>query len=420
MKKILLALIVFTLGIAPGVFAAEIGVAFGAVGKDTEVLAKYLDIFSKRTGHSAKVIPMPASTTDQFGQYRLWLSAKNDSIDLYMLDVIWAPQLSEHFVDLSVAAKDEAKKHFPSVIASQTVNGKLVAMPFFTDAPMLFYRKDLLMKYKQEPPKTWAQLAASAKIIQDGERKAGNSKMQGFVFQGKAYEGLTCDALEWVASFGGGEIVDAKGNITINNPNAVNALKTVASWVGTISPVGVTSYQEEEARGVWQTGNAVFMRNWPYAYNLGNSNDSPIKGKFDVVPLPKGEGANARSAATLGGWNVGVSNYSKNKEAAIQLALFLSSEEVQKMLAVDASHYPTIPSLYKDKDVLAVAPFFTVAYDVLSNSVARPSATTKRKYNEVSSNFWTAAQKVLTGSDSAENALAELERKLKILKGNSW
>ncbi len=114
--------------------------------------------------------------------------------------------------------------------------------------------------------------------------------MWGFVFQGNAYEGLTCDALEWVKSYGGGQIVEADGTISINNPQAAAALEQAKSWIGTISPEGVLAYQEEESRGVWQLGNAVFMRNWPYAYALGNGADSAVKGKFDVAPLPIGRG----------------------------------------------------------------------------------------------------------------------------------
>eukprot|EP01035_Chromulina_nebulosa_P062863 gene62863-85975_t len=221
---------------------------------------------------------MPASTSDQFGQYRLWLAAGATDIDLYQTDVIWAPQLADQFLDLTDAAKDVVKDPFPSIIQSQTVNGKLVALPAFTDAPALYYRKDLLEKYKQPVPKTWEEMAASAKIVQDGERAAGNKDIWGFVFQGNAYEGLTCDALEWVKSAGGGQIVEPDGSISINNPKAAAALELIKTWVNTISPPGVLAYQEEESRGVWQTGNAVFMRNWPYAYSLGNGADSKVKG----------------------------------------------------------------------------------------------------------------------------------------------
>ena len=112
--------------------------------------------------------------------------------------------------------------------------------------------------------------------------------MQGYVWQGRAYEGLTCNGIEWVASFGGGTIVEPDGKISINNPQAAAALNPAKSWIGTISPEGVLNYAEEEARGVFQSGNAVFMRNWPYAWALANAADSPVKDKVGIAVLPQG------------------------------------------------------------------------------------------------------------------------------------
>jgi trehalose/maltose transport system substrate-binding protein len=270
----------------------EITYVSGAVGNAVNNFDALVAPWEEATGNDVVLVPMPASTTDQFGQYRLWLAAGNADIDSLQTDVIWAPQLAEHFVDLTQAATEAGiiEQNFPAIIESQTVDGKLVALPIFTDAPALYYRTDLLEKHGREVPTTWAELTETAQFIQDAERAEGNSELFGFVWQGNAYEGLTCNGLEWVKSFGGGQIVEPDGTISINNPQAVAALETAAGWVGTISPEGVLAYTEEESRGVWQTGNAVFMRNWPYAYLLGNSDDSAVAGKFDVAPLPMGEG----------------------------------------------------------------------------------------------------------------------------------
>ncbi|HAO2892245.1 TPA: extracellular solute-binding protein, partial [Escherichia coli] len=144
----------------------------------------------------------------------------------------------------------------------------------------------------------------------------------------------------------------------------------------------VLAYTEEEARGVWQTGNSVFMRNWPYAYALAGADGSAIKGKFDVAPLPSGkDGQN--SAATLGGWNLAVSKYSKAPEEAIKLALFLGSPAQQKARAISQASMPTIKALYDDKDIAAAQPLIPNWKPVFENSVPRPSAPTKVKYNEV-------------------------------------
>ena len=400
------------------VMADEIFYVSGAVGNAVENFKTLVKPWEEATGNTVTMVPMPASTTDQFAQYRLWLAAGSTDIDVYQTDVIWAPQLADSFVDLSEVAKDLAPTHFPSIIESQTVAGKLVALPIFTDAPALYYRKDLLEKYGVAVPKTWAELTVAAQTIQDGE-KAANPDFWGFVWQGNAYEGLTCNALEWVKSYGGGQIVEADGSVSINNPNAVAALEQVKGWVGTISPEGVLAYQEEEARGVWQTGNAAFMRNWPYAYGLGNSDDSAVKGLFAVTTLPVGKEGDT-SAATLGGWNVAVSKYSTKQEAAISLAMYLAGPEAQKQRAIAESNLPTIVALYDDADIAAAQPIIPQWKDVFLNAVPRPSAPTLGKYAEVSNKFFNAVHATLSGNGSAADNLATLEADLNDLKGEGW
>lgn len=399
--------------------AAEIAMAANSTGKNLNFIRERLTEFEKQSGHKVKLVTMPPSSSEQFSQYRLWLAAGNTDVDVYQTDIVWAPQLADQFVDLTAAAKDVIAQHFPSVVASQTVDGKLVAMPMYTDAPAMFYRKDLLDKYGKQPPKTWNEMAETAKEIQDKERAAGQKDMWGFVFQGSAYEGLTCNALEWVASAGGGHIVETNGDISINNEKAAAALEMAKSWIGTISPQGALAYKEEEARGVWQTGNSVFMRNWPYAYALGNGADSAIKGKFGVVPLPAGAEGQA-PASTLGGWNVAVSKYSKSQDAAIELVKFLTSAETQKKRAVELSNMPTIAALYDDKDVAAAQPFMPQWKPIFETAVPRPSAATKVKYNEVSSKFWGAVHNTLSGSGTAAENLELLEVELTDLKGSGW
>jgi trehalose/maltose transport system substrate-binding protein len=406
-------------GAGAPVMADEIFYVSGAVGNAVENFKALVKPWEEATGNTVTMVPMPASTTDQFAQYRLWLAAGTSDIDLFQTDVIWAPQLAEHFVDLTEVGKDIAATNFPSIIESQTVNGKLVALPIFTDAPALYYRTDLLEKYGAAVPTTWAEMTATAQMIQDKERAEGKADLWGFVWQGNAYEGLTCNALEWVKSFGGGQIVEPDGTVSINNPQAIAALDAVKGWVGTISPEGVLAYQEEEARGVWQTGNAVFMRNWPYAYGLGNGDDSAVKGLFDVAPLPTGGGDN-QSAATLGGWNVAVSKYSDNQEAAISLALYLAGPEAQKQRAINETNLPTIMSLYDDPEIAAAAPIIPRWKDVFLAAVPRPSAPTKGNYNEVSAKFWSAVHSTLSGDGTAAENLELLQVDLEDLKGSGW
>lgn len=418
MRSTMAACLLQVFGLAPAI-ADELFYVSGAVGNAVANFKTLVKPWEDATGHTVTLVPMPASTSDQFAQYRLWLAAGTADIDLYQTDVIWAPQLADHFVDMTDHAKDLAPQHFPSIIESQTVDGRLVALPLFTDAPALYYRKDLLEKHGKPVPATWEELTETARLIQEAERAAGKADLWGFVWQGNAYEGLTCNALEWMKSFGGGQIVEADGSISVNNPQAVAALDLVKGWIGTISPGGVLAYQEEEARGVWQTGNAVFMRNWPYAYGLGNGTDSAVQGLFDVAPLPSGGGHDG-SAATLGGWNIAVSAYSTKQEAAISLALYLAGPEAQKQRAVAESNLPTIMALYDDADIAAAQPIIPRWKDVFTQAVPRPSAPTKGKYNEVSAKFWSAVHSSLSGNGTAAENLELLELELSDLKGSGW
>ncbi|MBK7985038.1 MAG: ABC transporter substrate-binding protein [Candidatus Competibacteraceae bacterium] len=405
---------------AGAVHAAKISISCGAVGQEYEFCKTGSEAWAKKTGNEINLVSTPNSATERLALYQQLLAAGAPDIDVFQIDVVWPGTLGNHFIDLAPFAKDAVKSHFPAIIQNNTIDGKLVAMPWFTDAGLLYYRKDLLEKHGAKPPQTWQELTDTAKKIQDAERTAGNDKMWGFVWQGRAYEGLTCNALEWVASYNGGTVVDKDGKITINNPQAVAALTIAGGWVKTISPEGVLNYTEEEARGVFQSGNAVFMRNWPYAWSLAQGPESAIKGKVGVGALPKG-GADGRSAATLGGWQLSVSKYSKNKELAADLVMYLTSPEEQKRRAIKGAYNPTIESLYKDQEVLAAVPFFGELYDTFVNAVARPSTVTGAKYNQVSNEFWNAVYSVLSGKAKADASLGQLEASLKRMsRGGKW
>jgi trehalose/maltose transport system substrate-binding protein len=418
-RKHYLSAMALGLALSSAQAAVTLTVSCGTVGQDFEFCKKATDEWSKKTGNSVKHLTIPQSTSDILGLFRQMFAAKSSDVDVITVDVVWPGTIKAHLLDLGPYAKGAEKAHFPTIVANNTVDGKLLAMPWFTDAGVLYYRKDLLSKYGEKPPTTWDEMTATAKKVMDGERKAGNADMQGYVFQGKAYEGLSCNALEWVASYGGGGVVDASGKITINNPQAVKALGTAAGWIGTISPTGVLNYGEEDARGVFQKGNSVFMRNWPYAWSLSQGADSPVKDKVGVINLPKG--GDGKSVGTLGGWQLSVVKYSKNPEVAADLVMYLTSPEVQKDRAIRGSYNPTIPALYKDAAVLQANPFFGTLYDTFVNAVPRPATATGAKYNEVSAAFWNAAHTVLSGKAKPDEALKALDAKLaSIRRGANW
>jgi len=387
---------------------ATVIVSLGSVGAEVELGQRSADEFMAACPNiTVEVRPLPESATDILGFYLQQFEAQSSEIDVFQFDVIWPGIIAENMIDMYQYISPEAlADYFPAIVANNTVDGKLVGIPFFNDAPMLYYRTDLLEEYGVEVPQTWEELAVAAQTIQDGEREKGNQDFWGFVWQGNAYEGLTCDGLEWIYSEAGSTIIDAEGNITVNDPAVAAALDRAATWVGTISPDGVTSYQEEDARATWQAGNAAFMRNWPYAYALSNGEDSAVAGLFGVSMLPTG--AAGLRAATQGGWQMGVSRFSENPDAAAAVAIYFTSPTVQKYRALQ-SYLPTAMSLYSDEELLAVNPFFADLFPVLSNTVTRPSTVTAAKYNEVSTAFFTAAHSVLIGEQDGATAMELLE-----------
>lgn len=376
--------------------------------------------FEAETPHKLQFIDLPRASDEKLSMLQQIFATKDSKVvDVMAIDVVWPGVLDRHLLDLTDHVKDLEPAFFPSVWQNNIVNGRVKGVPNFIDAGVLFYRSDLLEKHGEQPPTTWQDMARIAAKIQDAERAAGSRNLHGFVFQGKAYEGLTCDALEWVASFGGGSFVEPDGSISANNPKAVEAFKTAASWIDTISPKGVLAYQEEEARAVFQNGDAVFMRNWPYAYLLSQDDASPVKGKVGMMPLPSG-GEGGQHAAALGGWQWAVSAYTEVPEAAIALVRMLSDFESQRQNLLQMGVSPARLDVYDDAEVQAKGPHLTLLKEAFAGAVARPSTVTRTEYPKVSKAIWNAAYDTLSGRASAEAALADLEGRLKRFKGREW
>ena len=363
--------------------------------------------FTTDTGIKVNVVPHPAASDQAYSDLVRNFSQKSSSIDVAMIDVVWPGAFAPYLVDLKPKLGKQSKIHAPGIVAADTVGGKLVAMPWFGDFGLLYYRTDLLKKYGYtKPPTTWNQLFAMAKKIQTGEQKT-NPSFYGFVFQGNAYEGLTCNALEWIASAGGGHYID-NGKASINNSKAQTILDAMRAQIGKITPRGVTSYQEDQTEHAFDNGDAAFARNWPYQYGIGATAGSKVQGKFSVAPLP--HGANGKSVATVGGWQLAVSKYSKHKDATIEFVRYMTSKPVEKFDAITNSNVPTIPSLAKDKQVFKTNPYLKPATASVAR-VARPSKFLKTHYNEASKAIFQGINQILNGTP-AKSVLPSLQSKL--------
>jgi len=374
-------------------------------------LAPEVEEFTRQTGIRVRILPAPEGAVEQLATWRELLDSRAEVPDVYAIDVIWPRLLADGLIDLKpYVPEEDVAAHFPEMIANYTVEGKLIALPHNLNEGLLFYRTDLLAKYGYAAPQqSWDELETMSRRIQAGERSNGNKDFWGFVWEGAPSEALTCNALEWQVSEGGGTILDENGKVTINNPNTIRAWSMAARWVGSISPPGVTAYREWDAFNLWQAGKTAFMRNWTNAYVAARAENSPTRDHFDVAPLPRGR---AGFAATLGGNGYGLSRYSRHPREAAMLVRFLASPEEQARRSRKSSEPPTIPALYKDPDVLGPNPYVSRVLQVHDGLALRPSVQAGKMYPDVSRAYFEAVHGVLTHKQSATQAADDLEKHL--------
>ena len=375
-----------------------------------------LQQFTRDTGILVKLLPSPESARDKLTLWQELLRTGAAGPDVYGIDVIWPWMLSEDLIDLKPYFARELSALFPTIAASYTVGDKVVAIPYRADIGLLFYRTDLLQQYGYRgPPRTWDELETMAARMQAGERAKGRKQFWGFVWQGAAAEALTCNALEWQAAEGGGQIIEDDQTISVNNPHAIRAWQRAARWVGSISPPSVVGYQEWDALNLWTSGDAAFMRNWPTAYVDSGAAGSSVRNTFDTTVLPGGK---APGVGTLGGAGLAVSRFSAHRRESLELVRYLSSKDVQVKRSRVLAEPPTLPELYDLPAVLESNPRFALLSQAFrTGSVSRPSAVTGKKYQEVTDAYIGAVHSVLTGERSAPNAGAALENELVRITG---
>jgi trehalose/maltose transport system substrate-binding protein len=368
--------------------------------------------FTRETGIQVRFLPSPETPQQRLVVLRKLLGTDASSLDVYGIDVIWPGILNGYSMDLNPYFTSEMSAVFPALAANDTVDGKLVGMPYRADLGLLFYRTDLLQQYGYRgPPKTWDELETMAARIQAGERAKGNKSFWGFVWQGDAAECLTCNALEWQVSEGGGRIIEPDQTISVNNPQAIRAWQRAARWVGSISPPSVIAFKEWDGTNVWTAGNAAFMRNWPQASVESRAASSPIRNKFDVTLLPAGK---AGRAGTLGGTSLAVSRFSHHPREALELVRYLSNGQMQVQRSRALSVPPTRRQLYELPEVLEPNPYFRALSQAFRTGVvvSRPSDVAGKNYEDVSEAYIQAVHSVLTRQQSAPEAAAALEKEL--------
>ncbi|MDR4945547.1 ABC transporter substrate-binding protein [Neobacillus cucumis] len=351
---------------------------------------------------------MPSDTGKQHDAYITAFNAKSSEIDVIDMDVIWPAEFAQagYVLPLDRFIQQDGidlSEYNQGALNAAQFNGKQWALPKFVDAGLLYYRKDLVKA--DEVPKTWDELLAKAK-----EKKGQGNTQFGYVFQAKQYEGLVCNAVEFVASYGGA-FIDKNGNVAVNSPEAIKGLKKLVEVAKSeVVPGNVTTFTEVESDQAFIEGQTVFLRNWPYEYASANDKDkSKIVGQVGVAPLPAGDKG---SAAALGGWMAGINKYSKHPKEAWEFLKFMAGPEGQKIDAIYGGHAPTITKLYQDPEILKANPTFADKgfVDGLSAAVSRPVAP---NYPEISEIIQINISKAIAGEQTVEQAAQNMEKEMK-------
>ncbi|MDQ0675600.1 MULTISPECIES: ABC transporter substrate-binding protein [Micrococcaceae] len=324
--------------------------------------------------------------------------AKQSDYDVVSVDVIWTAEFAAKgwLQPLKDKMAIDTSKMLKAPVEASTYKGTLYAGPKDSDGGILYYRKDLV----PTPPKTWDEMMSMCSIA-----KANNIGC--YSGQYKQYEGLTVNASEAINS-AGGSVLDDQGKPSLNTPEAKAGLENlVKAYADGNIPQEAITYQEEESRRAFQSGNLLFHRNWPYIYSLiTTEGSSAVKDKFAMAPLP---GKDGPGASSLGGHNAAISVYSKNKATALDFIKYIETEENQKFFANQASLAPILTSVYEDKELVAKLPYLSVLQTSIQNAVPRPVTPF---YPAVTKAIQENAYAALKGEKPVETALSDMQKSI--------
>jgi multiple sugar transport system substrate-binding protein len=376
------------------------------LGAEGRLLRRQVDRFmASHPGIRVELQRTPDAADQRHQLYVQWLNARASDPDILQLDVVWTPEFAAAGWILPLEPfRPPVDSFLPATIRANQWRDTLYALPWFVDAGMLYWRRDLM----KEPPATLDDLIAKARAGSEGGRVT-----YGFVWQGARYEGLVTVFQEILSGFGG-RIMDDSGHVVVGSPAGIRALTWLTRAVapGGISPRAVLTWQEEQARFAFQNGEAVFMRNWPYAYPLmEDTATSRVAGRFGVAPVP-GEMA-GRGTATLGGQQLAINARTERPSAAYALIAFLTAPEQMLERAEEVGQYPTRVSVYDDPRLARVLPISPqVARQIVVNAIPRPVTPV---YTELSEVLQIWLHRALTGQTSSDSALARASQEMQAL-----
>jgi multiple sugar transport system substrate-binding protein len=329
---------------------------------------------SAHPGQHVTLIPLPDDTNDQLAQLVANLQTKSSVYDVMNLDVIWTAEFAANgwIAPLNPKSFPLSGMLAPAV-ATARYAGQLYAVPFNSNAELLYYRKDILAGRK--PPATWAQLAYLARTL------APQHGMAGYAGQLAAYEGLTVNFAEAVQSAGGSILSPDGTRVTLNSPQARQGLSFLSDGVrqGWI-PRAALNYDEAASQAAFEAGKLLFLNNWPYVYGQASvpGPGNKVAGKFGVTALP---GPDGPGSSSLGGANLAISAYSRHQITAMSFIKFLTSVPSERRILIDASLPPVWTQLYTDPSLVRRFPYLPVLEKAIMSAKPRPEIP---NYNQLS------------------------------------
>ncbi len=328
--------------------------------------------------------------------------AKDPGYDVVDVDVVWTAEFAAKgwLQPLEGKMAIDTSGLLPATVKTATYNNKLYAAPQTSDGGLLYYRSDLV----KTPPKTWDEMMSDCKI-------AKQHNIGCYAGQFAKYEGLTVNAAEAINT-AGGSIVGPDGTTpTVDSPQAAQGLGAlVQAYKDGNIPKEAITYQEEQGRMAFEAGKLLFMRNWPYVYNLAKTDgSSTVKNTFGVAPLP-GMGSKVPGASSLGGHNAAISVYSDHKATAHDFLEFLLSNETQKFYATQGSLAPTRSALYSDPTLIKKLPYLPTLLKSIQSAVPRPVSP---YYPAVTKAIQDNAYAAIKGDMSVQDALKNMSDAIK-------
>jgi multiple sugar transport system substrate-binding protein len=413
MAALLISLLIVSCG-GDGGKPEPVTLMIGGAPAELDYWEEVIGAFTEETGIAVELMRQPTDTDQRRQSLVVPLRAAEEDPDVFLMDIIWIGQFAASQwlepLDGRIAASGfDLNVFFEGIIEfADRYESAVVALPVYVDAGLLYYRKDIFQEHLTgKVPETWTELVEYCRAAQRSERRL-HPDFWGFVWQGAQYEGLVCTFLEFAVS-NGGQLVDRAGNLTLDHPKNIEALAFMRDLIAThkVSPPNTyTEMKEEEVRTFFESGQALFERNWPYAWGLHQAEGSPVRGKVGIALLPRFEGG--RHAAALGGWHIGMSRSSDRKNDAYRLMQYIVSREVQMGFALNLGWNPARGDVYDSPEIAESLPHLVELKQVFQNATPRPNLP---YYSLLSRALQAELNKALSGMVTAEEALRNAQAK---------